>query len=201
MAFIPVPNIVQARLQWQNTFGALAQNVFYHACTGPVTLAQMDEIGAAWTDWLVESWQGFASSTWSVIGIGLRDMTEEEGIGEEYTTGLPIPGTIGEQAAPNQVTYTVTWSTGLIGRSARGRTYALGLYGSQYENENRLKTTTQSSLQTRWTNLLTIMDAAAHALQVVSFAEGGVPRVTGRALPVLSCNVRFPLATQRRRVS
>lgn len=201
MPFIPTANVVQARLQWQNTYGALAQNVFYHACSAPVTLAQMDEIGAAWSDWLVESWQGAASVTWSCIGIGLRDMSEEEGIGEEYTTGFPIPGTIGEQAAPNQVTYTVTWSTGLIGRSARGRTYALGLYGSQYENENRLKATVQASLQTRWANLIAIQSAAAHSLQVVSYQEGGVPRTAGRALPILACNVRFPLATQRRRVS
>jgi hypothetical protein len=99
------------------------------------------------------------------------------------------------------VTYTVTWSTGLIGRSARGRTYGVGLYGSQYENENRLKAVTQASMQTRWSNLLAIMETAGHALQVVSFQEGGVPRAEGRALPVLAANVRFPLATQRRRVS
>lgn len=199
MPFIPVPNIIQARVQWQDIFGNLAQNVFYHASATPITLAHMDEIGAAWQDWLVESWQGSASSTWAATQIAMRDMSVEEGISEVYTTDFPVAGSIAEQALPNSVTYTVTWSTGLVGRSARGRTYALGVYGSQTEDNTRLKATVQASLETRWANLLAIMDAAAHAIQVVSFSEAGVPRTEGRPLPILAANVRFPLASQRRR--
>jgi len=200
MAFIPVADCVQARLQWQNDAGGVAQNVFYCATAGTPTETDLTEIGDAFGTWLEESWRSAHSQAWKAIGIVLRSMSEEEGIEINFTTGFPYVGTLTDAPVPDQVAYTITWGTGLVGRSARGRTYGIGLVPNQTVNHAQLSDATQAALTERWGNLLTVLSDAGHALQIVSFVEAGVPRTEGRKLPALSANARFPLATQRRRL-
>lgn len=200
MAFIPVLDCVQARLQWQNDAGGVAQNVFYCATAAAPTETDLTEIGDAFGTWLEESWRTEHSVAWKATGVVLRAMNEEEGIEINFTDGFPYVGTVSETPVPDQVTYTITWGTGLVGRSARGRTYGVGLVGSETADHSRLTDTAQAALTERWGNLIAVLSTAAHALQVVSFIDAGVPRAAGRKLPVLSANARFPLATQRRRL-
>lgn len=201
MAFIETLACVQARLLWQEAGGIVAENVFYHATAGVPTPEDLDNIGAGWSDWATESAQGMVTSNWKMVGVALRAMNEEEGIAINYTDGFPVTGNISGSPEPLNVSYTVTWSTGLVGRSARGRSYGVGLAREYIAGENRLTDAGQLAMQVRWNNLLLIFSTLGYALQVVSFQEGGVPREAGRKLPILSCNVRFPLATQRRRLS
>jgi hypothetical protein len=200
MAFIPVADCVQARLQWQNDAGGVAQNVFYCATAGTPTETDLTEIGDAFGSWLTESWVGAHSQAWKAVGVILRSMSEEEGIEIDFTTGFPYTGTLTDPPLPDQVAYTLTWGTGLVGRSARGRSYGLGLVNGQTVGHSRLSDGTQAALTERWGNLLPILSDAGHSLQVVSFIDAGVPRSAGRKLPALSGNARFPLATQRRRL-
>jgi len=200
MPFIPVPNCVQARLIFQEDNGLVAQNVFYHATTSAPTAGDMEAIGELWGSLWVEYMVTSMTNNWALQSVNMRAMNEEEGIIMNYSGGMPISGT-GANPLPDQVTYTVTWSTGLIGRSARGRTYGIGLLGEAVEGRNRLTDAWRTSLTNVWVNIMQAFQEDAHALQVVSFQEGGVPRVTGRKLPILDGSVRFPLATQRRRLS
>jgi len=201
MAFIPTLNCVQARLQWQHDSGSVAENIFYCATESAPTPTDLDEIGAAFGTWLVESWIVAHNQVWAATGVRLRAMNEEEGLEILYTDDFPYEGNDTGAPVSNQVCYTVTWGTGLSGRSARGRSYGLGLSISQTINQNRLADAVQVDYTVRWGNLITVMAAAGHALQVVSFVDAGVPRAAGRKLPILSANARFPLATQRRRLS
>jgi len=201
MAFIPTLNCVQARLMAQTAAGAVAENVFYCATTSAPTTTDMQEIGDAIGEWVAESYQNITNTDWTYTGINLRAVNEEEGLAQFFTDGFPLAGEAGGAGGGHQVTYTVTWSTGLIGRSARGRSYGIGLPSTYIAAGSRLSDVGRGALQPPWANLLTILSAAGHALQVVSFVDAGVPRTEGRKLPVLSCNVRFPLATQRRRLA
>lgn len=202
MAFIPVPNCIQARLIWQEDNGIVAQNVFYHATTSTPTLADMEDIGSTWGELMTESGLGPAITTnWALAQVSMRSMTEEEGLQMTYNGGMPISGTSTEGQLPDQVAYTVTWSTGLVGRSARGRTYGLGLPISAVVNRNQLASGARGVYQTAWNIILESFQTEGHALQVVSFQEGGVPRTEGRKLPILAANVRFPLATHRSRLT
>lgn len=202
MAFIIVPNCIQARLIWQEDNGVVAQNVFYHATTGAPTLDAMEDIGSTWGELMTEA--GLTANitdNWALSSVNMRAMNEEEGISLNYNSGMPLSGLNIQAKLPDQVSYTVTWSTGLVGRSARGRTYMLGLPGTHVINRNRLSDDAQSSLNNTWGVILEAFETAGYALQVVSFQEGGIPRTEGRKLPILSHQVRFPLATQRRRLS
>lgn len=202
MPFTPVPNCVQARLIWQEDNGAVAQNVFWHATTSVPTLADMEAIGSTWGELMTEA--GLVptiTNNWALSNVAMRSMSEEEGLQLTYNAGMPISGTSTEDAVPDQVAYTVTWSTGIAGRSARGRTYMLGLPISAVENRNKLSVSARNNFNNAWGIVLSSFEEEGHALQVVSFTDEGVPRAEGRKLPILSQNVRFPLATQRRRLS
>lgn len=201
MAFTPVIDCVQARVQWLADSGTFAENVFYHATSGVPTETDMTEIGLAWHDWLFDHWASLLCNTWEITSINLRAMNEAEGINMLYDTGFPITGGVEDEAVPAQVCFTTTWSTGLVGRSARGRSYWLGFPNNSVINNNRLTDGAQSVYQGRMDLLLSAFEDAGHAIQVVSFVEGGVPRSEGRKLPALDVSVRFPLATQRRRLA
>lgn len=201
MAFIPVPDVVQAKVNWQEDNGVVAQNVFYHACAGVPTLTDLNDIGELYDELYGEGIMASVGSNWGIESISLRAMNEEEGLALTWLDGFPKDGTVGDAIAPDNVSYTVTWSTGLIGRSARGRTYGLGIPMSIIATHNRLTDAGRLSLNNYWNIIREGFETAGHALQVVSFQEGGVPRAAGRPLPALSCQVRFPLATQRRRLS
>lgn len=202
MAFIPVLNCVQARLIWLEDNGVTAQNVFWHATTGAPTLDAMEEIGSTWGELMTEAGIGpNTTSNWALSSVALRAMNEEEGMSLNYNGGMPISGTNASPQMPDQVCYTITWSTGLVGRSARGRTYAIGIPGNAIENRNRLTTSAQASFNNTWGVVLESFATAGYALQVVSFQEAGIPRTEGRKLAILSQQVRFPLATRRSRLA
>lgn len=201
MAFIPVPDTIMATVFYQEETGVLAVQRFFAAATDPITLTDLEEVTDALYDvWVAQILEN-VQENWSLTGIRARSMSEAEGLEFDDENSYPIAGerTTGVNPA-NQVSYTVTWSTGLVGRSARGRTYGVGL-PNDFHDGVRLTDTGQGLLQANWELVLSAMETAGHALQTVSFETGGVPRTEGRPLPILSGAVRFPLATQRRRLS
>jgi hypothetical protein len=200
MAFIPVPNYISLVAQFGNT-GVVAENRFFLFGGTPVVETDLEEVCTTFIDVWDEALSGNCVAAWALEALIARDMSEEEGIQLVFTTGLPSVGTNAGGAQPNQVTSTVTWETGLVGRSARGRTYTVGIPDTFIALGNRqLTPTAQGLLSTRWETFRTAFDTAGHALAVVSFSEGGVPRTEGRPLVVTSSRVPFPLATQRRRL-
>lgn len=201
MAFIPVPDTSMATLHFQDVNAVVAIQRFFCANDDPPTETSLSEIADAIYDWWVAQGSLSVVEEWSLTGITVRAMNEAEGLEFEDTNAYPVVGQVPSALPPaNQVSYTVTWNTGLVGRSARGRTYGVGL-DNAWHNGVRLLDTTQAALQSEWELFLTALETAGHALQVVSFQEGGVFRTEGRPLPVVSGTVRFPLATQRRRLA
>jgi hypothetical protein len=186
---------------WQEVDGTVAQNVLWCATTSVPTETDLDEIGTDLVTWVNAGYLSVVTDNWTLTDIVLRAMNEEEGLEVDFLDGLPANATSGLAQTPNQVSYTTTLSTGIVGRSARGRIYGLGLPATYVESNKRLTDAGQALLQSSIANMLDILATDGHALQVVSFTDGGVPRAEGRALPVLAMNVRFPLATQRRRLS
>lgn len=178
-----------------------AQNRFFFAATEVPTSLDLEEIDDALYDTVLANYINIMSQYWSLIGMTHRAMNEEEGLQLVSPQAYPQAGfvTAGDMEAA-QVAYTVTLNTGLVGRSARGRIYGVGINGAD-ANGNTLLTAAQAVYQAKWNLIISAMEAAGHAFQVVSFHDGGIPRSEGRPLPVLSGTVRFPLATQRRRLS
>jgi len=201
MAFVPTPAMALATVFYQDINNVLAQQRFYCGATTVPTETDLEEIGEALYNVFVAQVVSQMHESWSMTGIYVRAMNEEEGLNFVDTNSYPVQGGNSDTLNPgNQVSYTVTWNTGLVGRSARGRTYGVGLPNS-FHNGVRLVDAAQTALQSGWELVQEAMVTAGHAINVVSFVDGGVPRAEGRALPAVSVNVRFPLATQRRRLS
>jgi hypothetical protein len=181
--------------------GTIAENVLWCATSSTPLMADLVAIGAAFSDWATEALAPNITNNWHVDGVNLRAMNEEEGISIFYDDGFPADGTGGTAFEANQVAYTVTLSTGLVGRSARGRVYGLGINPARVANGVRLTDVAQGQYTACWESLRVLLEGDGHALQVVSFVDAGVPRAAGRKLPVLSLAARFPIATHRGRLS
>jgi hypothetical protein len=59
--------------------------------------------------------------------IRLRNISTQNGMVLDYTTGLPLVGTGSPAPTPNNVSFSLKKNTGLAGKSYRGRVYLLGL--------------------------------------------------------------------------
>jgi len=200
MAFIPIPDYVQLIAEYTDGV-AIAQNRFFCFGGAPVTEEDLTEIAETFVDVWEEALSGNVNANWSLTTLFLRDMTTESGINLVYTTGLPSAGSNAGESLPTQVSATVTWQTGFVGRSFRGRTYVVGIPRSFVDGTDRqLTEAAQGFLEDRWTTFLTAMQEAGHAPAVVSLSVGGVPRVEGLVTPIFNARVPFPLATQRRRL-
>lgn len=201
MAFIPILNCALLSAQFQDADGVLAINRHYFATASVPTLEDLTDIADGYMDFAIEGYKAVMESNWSLTGVVVRAMNVEAGLEYNQPTLLPVNGDLGSGRLPNQVTYTVTWLTGLVGRSYRGRTYAVGVSAAAVATgQKRLTDASQAGLQSVWEGLRSSMETAGHAMQVVSLYEDGLPRVEGVTTPIVSTRVNFPLATQRRRL-
>jgi hypothetical protein len=201
MPFVPVSDCAMVSIFYQSNDGSVAMNRLFVGTPNPTTTEDLAEITDAVYDWWNANLKTYTQADWSLTGIQARDMSTEEGLLYIDENSYPVAGLSSDTIQqPAQVSYTITLNTGLVGRSARGRVYGVGLPNS-FQQGNRLTDAARPVLQAVWDLLFEAMETAGHALLVVSFIDEGVPRAEGRALPVVSVNVRFPLATQRRRLS
>jgi len=201
MTFIPVPNAGLLTAQFQDQDGVIAVNRHYMQISAAPDSAELGDVASAYLDWFVEQFAVGMENNWSLTGLSVRDMNVEDGFEFIQSSILPVNGTVGSGRLPNQVSATVTWITGIVGRSFRGRTYVVGLPGSSVATgQKRLTDVAQSDFQDRFNGLLTVLGEAAHPLVVVSLESGLVPREAGVSTLVASARMNFPLATQRRRL-
>lgn len=201
MPFVPTQGVAMATLNYQSNDGTTAINRLFCATATPPTMVDLEEIGDAIYDAWVANIATYTQSDWALAGVHVRAMNEEEGLQYDDENLYPMPGeSVQTVQIPAQVSYTVTLNSGLVGRSARGRIYGIGLPMS-FQLGNRLTDAARGVLQPSWNLFRSALETAGHALQIVSFQEDGVLRAEGRPLPVVSVNVRFPLATQRRRLT
>jgi len=201
MAFIPILNTVLLSAEFQDTDGILAVNRHYAATISVPTETDLEEVCETYVSYFIENIQTTMTPHWSLTGLVARAMNEEFGIEFVRTADLPVPGASAHASVPNQVSATITWLTGIVGRSFRGRTYLVGLDSSLVDSGQKALTSGgQALLQTTWDGLREAFETAGHALQVVSLFSGGVPRTEGVTTPIVSGRMNFPLATQRRRL-
>jgi len=200
MAFIPVENTAQVRMQFLYD-GQHVENVYHVKSTGAWDVAGLQDLGDAFIDWWDTNLKAFMPTTGSLQQVVLRDLTTESGLAVERTTGLPLVGTNGSPQLPNNVTVAVKWSTGLAGRSFRGRTYHIGMP----ENSTVGNTVSAGPLD----DLLAAYDAligippavdAAYTLVVVSLFHNNAPRVAGVATDILDSSIDPTIDSQRRRL-
>jgi len=203
MAFIPIPNVAQVRIVWATTATFVAENTVYFLNNAdvPWSSSLLESIGAEFAS----SLGGMATLPYSnnvaPTQLHMRDLSEEAGAVFDYTFLSPEFGSSSTALLPSNATIAVKFSTGLAGRSYRGRVYHPALTEGMV-TLNALASGEGSNILTFWETLMTDIAAGVDATHVVaSRFNGGAPRVTGVATPVISYTLTdVKIDSQRRRL-
>lgn len=202
MPFVPTASVISVELIYLvNT--QLVENVWnVLSGTTPVDEAALDRIKAKFETWRVASLRPRQSTQCSAQKWVLRDLTSEASFAKEYAVTANAAGSFAQNALPQNVTASIKYSTGLAGRSYRGRTFHVGLSLGQYA-DNRVNTGEITSLTTCYTALLTGLagGGTVDTLVVLSKWHDGSLRSAGVATPITGVTVDPNLDSQRRRLN
>lgn len=130
MAFQPAPGV--ARLETVYAIpGGIAENVFHIKTTDDWSAEFLESLCTTFEEWWRAEMKPIQSQDISLTTIKARDLTTEFASYFELPVTTDNDGDIASPVMPGNVTASIKWTTGLTGRSTRGRTYHIGLAESQ----------------------------------------------------------------------
>ncbi len=177
MAFQRVPNTVEVDVIY-TYHGITCQNVYYGEFAGGYSLLDLQILAGAVDAAVGVGWLSEQPAEASYV------ITEVRGLDAEFDlfasdNSSAGPGTDVIPGLPGNVTFSIKKTSGLTGRSARGRSYWIGI------PRDKLKGTNENELTAAYTALIvanvelirtTINAAAGWAAVLVSRISGGVER-------------------------
>lgn len=120
---------------------------------------------------------------------------------EEYLLPSPRNGTGGGSVLPLNVAFCVKLSTGLTGRSQRGRWYWGNLSSGILIDAGHIAVANQTGYANVLNTLLANLATAGYTMVVTSYMTGGAWRSAGQNTPVVTClAIDNALDSQRRRL-
>ena len=136
MAFQAVPDTVSIQIIYTSN-AVFVQNSFYAELVGGYTLADLVALAAGIDGQVAGTWLAQQNPNAIYVRTEVRGLAFENDLTATNSTSNG-PGVFVSEAAPNNVTLSVKKTSGLTGRSARGRTYWIGIPRTQLEavNEN-----------------------------------------------------------------
>lgn len=153
--------------------------------------------------WVGDEYAPSASTSWSLLRVEARGLYLPTGPVAEFVPGLPITGSINVPPQANNVSWVVSFLTGLAGRSFRGRNYITGIPSSAITSINELFAVSAAAYLGIYAALNSFLSSAVvgavHA--VISREQDGVVMSSGEATPVTSYSFAdLTLDSQRRRL-
>lgn len=202
MPFVPAPEIIQVEMVY-SCFGQICENVFHVQKAGGVTPSDLSAAQVVFLNWWTANMRATYHSGLSLTLIRARDMTTQTGLATELGVSTSNTGTItGFPALPNNVALAVKWTTGLSGRSYRGRTFHFAFSTNQLSSTDPdvVTATYAQALVTAYTALHTTCLTNTIPLVVLSKFANKVARNTAVATPILAVQVNTAIDSQRRRL-
>lgn len=206
MAFIPAENTLKVVLEYLCN-GEIAQNVFYTQLENVPDPANMATVGNKIVDWWVNNMAPLTTLSCSLQTVTLTDLTVANSFQVVITSGLPEVGSKGDSELPNNVTVVTKFTTGLSGRSFRGRSYFVGLDASVVATGGQ---TVQGGFATdlgeAWEQLATDLGDVDADWVVASFYSGvdtdgkPIPRAEAVLTEIIQASTETTLDSQRRRL-
>jgi len=187
MAFIPVPNVALAeiRMTWD---AQLCENTLYFEFGSPPDVAALTGLGAALEAWWIDNYKPKANSNVQLREIFMTDLTTDSGPTVSRSPASLVIGDNTSEALPNNVTCSVSFRSGLRGRSFRGRNYFVGLSDDQVSH-NTLTSVFIEDIVAAYTALIATAGSVSADWVVVSRFHNKLPRTTGVATPIISVTV------------
>lgn len=191
MAFIPVPNVAQIRMEGVVDSQLTINDIYFEISGGGINVVNLQTLVDAVGVWFVDSLTPLLSDDWHasrVVGVDLTSATGVIATGE-----VSADGGVSGEAEPNNVAACMSIRTANRGRSFRGRNYVPGL-PSSLVTLNTLDSTFLANLVTTYNQLKGAGTFSPGWQMVVVSRFSGVnpttgkpiPRTTGIATPVTS---------------
>lgn len=202
MAFQPVPNTVEIDVIYSYN-AVIAQNTFYAELAGGYVLADLQDLADAIDFQVATTWLAEQPAEAIYLRTEVRGLAEENDItaDQDVSTG---PGTHVGTALPGNVTFSIKKTSGLTGRSARGRTYWIGIPNGELNplNENLVEAVWAAAVVDNVGLIRTAIAAVGLWLPVlVSRFSGGAQRTEGVTFPWTGeVNVDLRIDTLRNRL-
>lgn len=202
MAFQPVVDTAEINVIYTLN-GATLQNVFYAALVGGYTLADLDSLSAGIDLQVDGSWKAIQPIEAFYSRTEVRGLALENDLVSINNTNAGV-GLSPAETLPNNVTLAVKKESGFTGRSARGRTYWIGI------PRDFLDSTNENDMDAiRVTNIVAAVDAIRTQIiglplwtpVLVSRYTAGAQRPAGLLFPWIGCSaVNNQVDTQRGRL-
>lgn len=199
MPFIPTPGGVKVVMRY-SLAGQLMTNIFHVRIEDPPAVPLFEDIAAVFKAAHSANLEAQMAETCILQAIEVVDISTEAGIGIEYTTDLPAPGTNDPVGLPNNVAVAVKLVSGLVGRSQRGRFYYGGVTNSNLDAQNSPSATLRIALNGFVTSLIENLNDLHATLVVLSLVSDGASRTEGQMTEIIGSSVNDTLDSQRRRL-
>lgn len=200
MAFIPIPDCALVRLvaHWD---GQEVINTTYWHKSGGWDATSLGSLAAQFLGWATLSWAPIVHTTVVVDFIQSVDQSVDSGAQAIVAPGTTLHGGVGGTPLSNNVSYCVSFRTGLTGRSNRGRNYIPGISQANLITPNRIDATYRAAVVSAYQDLLPGGSVTIGDWVVASRFHNKLPRTTGVTTPITSViTVDDILDSQRRRL-
>jgi hypothetical protein len=183
--------------------GETLQNVFYAELPGGYTLADLSALAAVMDAQVQGTWKS------QQVTDAVYDHVEVRGLAKlndfvASNNANAGPGVAAGGSLPNNATIAIKKSSGLTGRSARGRTYWIGVPNVELRdaNENEVEAAYLADVVTAVDSIRSSIDSTPLWVPVlVSRFSGGVERDEGETFPwVTTESVNNRMDSQRNRL-
>lgn len=202
MAFVPVTGIAEVFMEHNlNDKSGVGWVLHYEKTLGAWTNATLVDLAEQLIVWWDTHLQPLVGAHMALTRVRLRDLSTQNGLIADVTSTLPINGTLSGTPPSNNVAWSLKKSTGLSGRSFRGRIYHMGMTESVV-NANLIDTSHGNAVITAWNEALFFSGGVAdYGMVVVSKYSGGNPRVLGLATDCIAIAAAdFRVDTRRDRL-
>lgn len=181
MVFQPVLNTVEIDVIYTQN-GETLQNTFYAELLGGYVQSDLQALTDAVDLQISGSWKAEQPPESVYVRTEVRGLSVENDLTATNNVGAG-PGVHAGNAMPNNVTFSIKKTSGLTGRSARGRTYWIGVPNTQIDvsNENFVNAPWAANVVTNVGTIRTTIAATGLWLpRLVSRFAAGVPRSSGK---------------------
>jgi hypothetical protein len=199
MVFVPAPNMIKLEAVY-TAESTIMENVLHYSNGTPATQIELESCASAWVSMWNTYLKKYFSTAHSLIRIKATALDADSSPGIEWTTGLPIAGTLATDPLPANCAVEVIFYTDLRGRSYRGRLYQPGMTEGPVVGSN-IPPANSATWQADLDHYLHVgVEPDMFDLFVVSKYHNNQPRVTAVCTPVVRCSFSSRIVSQRRRL-
>lgn len=198
--FIPAPNCASVELIYSHA-SEVSENVFHVSKGSPYTLAQLQALRATVNAWDAASGLTGRVTAAQLVRIRTKALDTNTSPIEDFYLPAPRAGSLAGNEMPLNVALCIKLSTGLAGRSYRGRWYWGHLSSLSLQDVGHVLPSSVTGYVGLLNTLIANLASAGHTMVVLSFRNNNAWRATAVATPILSAvGVDNSLDSMRRRL-